>query len=441
MRRVISIILICSLMISACAPKTSVDYVKEEEDVSYQNEADTNTVSQNTNRSDEQASEPITDEEKDSEADTRSSQDTVEPVRHFDTTLDIKINGLDDEALLKYVEDSVYLGLINDLDSDKYFIENIEAVYYPKEYIEALASNSSPNKYFGFTSAELNEEYQGSKYLFTLGDDGQTVVVPMETFNDDVYVKAMEDVLIGTGVILVCVTVSAVASPVAPAVSVIFAASASTGTTFALESGAISFAAATIVKGYETESIDQALKAGAKAAGEGFKWGAISGAALGGAGKTVALMGGTKSGLTMNEVALIQKESGLPIDIIKQIKSFEEYEIYKKAGLYTKMIDGKIALVRDIPLDYVSELPTGEKVTNLVRMQKGYAPIDPATGKAYQLHHINQNSKGTLAILTEAEHQGNASILNTIGKESEINRKEFDEIRKVFWQKFAESLA
>lgn len=72
-------------------------------------------------------------------------------------------------------------------------------------------------------------------------------------------------------------------------------------------------------------------------------------------------------------------------------------------------------------------------------MRQGLAPLDPATGKYYQLHHINQNADGTLAILKEVEHQGNASILNTVGKDSEIIRKDFAKIRKEFWISFAES--
>ena len=78
------------------------------------------------------------------------------------------------------------------------------------------------------------------------------------------------------------------------------------------------------------------------------------------------------------------------------------------------MVNGKLALVRDIDLNYKSSLPDGREVTNLQRMQEGYAPLDPATGKAYQLHHINQDPNGTLAILKEAEHQGNSSILNSV---------------------------
>ena len=67
-------------------------------------------------------------------------------------------------------------------------------------------------------------------------------------------------------------------------------------------------------------------------------------------------------------------------------------------------------------------------------MQRGYAPLDPATGKAYQLHHIGQKADGTLAILTESQHQGNSTILNIVGKESEIDRKAFNETRKAFWE-------
>lgn len=47
------------------------------------------------------------------------------------------------------------------------------------------------------------------------------------------------------------------------------------------------------------------------------------------------------------------------------------------------------------------------------------------------------DTNATLAVLTEAEHQGNASILNIIGKETEIDRNAFAAIRKQFWMDFA----
>lgn len=338
---------------------------------------------------------------------------------------DITVKSLSDEVLLNYVKDSTYLSLIQQLDSEYYFVENIDAIYYPKEYIEALAYNSQSNRYFGYTVEELNQQFQGKKYIFTLGADGQTVVIPMETVSDDVYVKAMEDVIIGSGVILICVTVSLVAAPAAPAVSMIFAASASTGTAFALESGAISFAAAAIAKGYETESFDQAMKAGAEAAGEGFKWGAIIGSAVGGGKEAIALKGATLNGLSMNEVARIQQESGYPLSIIKQFHSVEEYQVFKNAGLQSEMIGGKLALVRpDIDLYNVID-EYGQN--NFTRLRQGLNPID-ATGKTFEWHHIGQNNNATLALLTSSEHD--AGALHGFKVISEIDRKAFEKYKK-----------
>ena len=420
MNKLVSFALICALLLTACSSSVKTEVAVDTESIEFDNVAESEASEQ----------------EDISEANASELQIMSEQKNNFD----ISVKGLDDEALLQYVEDNLYSELVEELNSEDYFVENVEAIYYPKEYIEALASNSQSNLYFGYTAQELDEQFQGTKYVFTLGSDGQTCVVPMETLTDDIYVKALEDVIVGSGVILVCVTVSIVSAPTAPAVSMIFAASATTGTSFAMESGALSFVAATIAKGYETENFEQAIQAGIKAGGEGFKWGAITGVAYGGTTEAIALKGATINNLTMNEAAKIQRESGYPLEVIKQFKSFKEYEVYKEAGLYTKMVNGKLALVRKIDLDYVSELPNGEKVTNLVRMEKGYAPLDPATGKAYQLHHINQDPNGTLAILTEVEHQGNSAILNIFGKESEIDRKAFEKIRQDFWKKYAEAL-
>ena len=254
MKRIIAMVLTCTLMLTACSATSDINVI----DVTQTAEA----------------------EQADIEIEGSETQ-CVEYTVSENDELHISIKGLDDENMLQYIEDNMYTELVGALDSEEYFVENVEAVYYPKEYIEALASNSQANRYFGYTVAELDAQFQGTKYIFILGEYGQTCAVPMETLTDDVYIKTLEDVIVGTGVILICVTVSVVSAPAAPAVSMIFAASATTGTRVALESGAMSFAAA-IAKGYETENFEQAMKAGAEAAGEGFKWGAITGAIMGG---------------------------------------------------------------------------------------------------------------------------------------------------------------
>lgn len=311
-----------------------------------------------------------------------------------------EFSSLKDPDLLRYVEDDLYANLVADIDSDEYFIENISAVYVSKEYLEELAYNSMANVFFGYTLEELDEQFQGTKYAFTLGADGTTIVQPFEDY-DDTYERVIRNVAIGTGVILVCVTVSAVTGGLgAPAVSMIFAASAKSGAVFALSSGALSGVVAGAIKGYETKDFNEALKAGALAGSESFKWGAITGAIGGGATEAIALKGATLNGLTMNEAAMIQKESGYPLDVIKEYQNMEQYNVCKDAGIYPEMINGKTALLREIDLNQLDEVGR----TNAQRIAENLAPLDPE-GIPYELHHIGQHTDSTLAILTREEHR------------------------------------
>lgn len=352
---------------------------------------------------------------------------------------ELQFDSLDDASLHEYIEDLIYSETVNSLNSSEYFVENVSAVYISKEYLDEVSYNSQENIYFGYTLSQLDELFQGTRYVFTLDNTGQTTVQELQEIKDETSKEFIKDVAIGAGVILVCVTVSIVTYGAgAPAVSLIFAASAKTATTMALSSAAFGGVAAGVVKGIETGDVDEALKAAALASAEGFKWGAISGAIVGGSSEAFLLKSATKSGLTMNEAALIQMESNLPIDVISQIHSMDEYMVYKSANLKPVMVNGKTALIQNIDLNYVSNLPDGTEVTNLVRMQKGYAPLDPTTGKAYQLHHIGQKADGTLAVLTESQHQGNSAILNIFGKDSEIIRSEFSNTRKEFWKYLGE---
>ena len=344
-------------------------------------------------------------------------------------------NSLDDEQLLAHIEDLVYRDTVEAINSDEYFVENVSAVYVSKEYLEEVAFNSESNIYFGYTLAELDEIFQGTRYVFTLNEDGTTTVQELQEIEDASAETILKNVAIGTGVILICVTVSVVSAGAgAPAVSMIFAASATTAQTFAVSSAAFGGISAGIVRGIQTGDFHEAMDAAALGASEGFKWGAIGGAIIGGGSEAFLLKTATKSGLTMNEAALIQVDSNLPIDVISQMHSLDEYLVYKNAQLSPMMVNGRTALIQNIDLNYISQLPDGSEVTNLVRMQRGYAPIEPATGKAYQLHHIGQRADGTLAVLTERQHQGNAAILNIFGKESEIIRPEFAATRKAIWE-------
>ena len=423
MKRILALLLSCTVLMYGCAINQTADSSSESSVV--ETTIVTEPVSETT--------EPVTAE-------------SATPLTAIDTHSEeyiqsLGFTSLSDPELLRYVEDTVYADLVNQLNSDEYFVENVEAVYISKEYLDELAYNSQENIYFGYKLSELDEAFQGEKYIFRLSDTGETEVVPFEEY-DDTYDKVIRNVAIGTGVILLCVTVSVVTGGVgAPAASMIFAASAKSAAAFALSSGVISGASAGIVEGYKTHDYNKALKAAALKGSEGFMWGACTGAVTGGVGEAVALKGATLNGLTMNEAAAIQKESKYPLDVIKQFKNMEQYEICKEAGLSAKMVNGKTALTRAIDLDYIAE--NGK--TNLELMQQGNAAIDPVSGLPYELHHIGQKTDSTLAILTKAEHMqnGNNKIWHVLGEASEVHSagNTWGAQKATFWKSLAQSAA
>lgn len=420
MKRILAFVLSFCLLLSACSRAVDPSVSSKEGVVSS---ADSSAASQENNSD---------------WGETDFLADAATVPTEFQTVIP-EYNNLNDPALLGYVKDNVYAELVSNLDGG-YFIQNVDAVYVSKEYLEEVSYNSKSNIFFGYTLAELDEQFQGTRYVFTLSDEGETVVEPFEEYTDT-YERAIKNVMVGSGVILICVTVSVVSGGAgAPAISMIFAASAKTGTIMALSSGAIGGLASGIVTGIQTQDFDEAVKAAALAGSEGFKWGAISGAISGGVSEAVALKGATLNGLTMDEAAILQRE-GYPLDVIKEFRSMEQYNICKEAGCSPQMVNGRTALIRDIDLDFVDEMGH----TNLERMQNGLPALDPATGEAFQLHHIGQRADSTLAILTRAEHMqgGNNKIWHEFGKSTQVYvpGNNWDAQRQKFWEALADLLS
>lgn len=399
-----------------------------------------------------------------------------------------QISGLNDLKLCDYLEETIYKEVIKELDNEQYLVEDVKATYVSKEYLDEMSYNSQSNIYFGYPLSEIEKVFGNQKYIFTCDDEGETVVSEYELY-DDTFDQIAKNVAIGTGVILVCVTVSVVSGGAGvPAISAIFALSAKTGTILAFESAGISAAMTAIVKGVETKNLEETLKQTALSASEGFKFGAITGTVSGGLGELITLGEAAKGGLTLNEAAMIQKSTKLSSKFIKQISSMEEYEellvisqngglaledmaavceathyplsavklfrtteeaniYYDKAKLMATTVNGKTALIRDIDFAYESEL-AGETVTNLERMKEGYAAIDPLSGEAYELHHIGQKVDSPLAILTQGEHrcEPNNGILHDLniadgeGVHSLLSNNEWMAQRREFWKGMYELL-
>lgn len=340
--------------------------------------------------------------------------------------------GLNDPALLPYIEDTLYQELVGTLDSDEYFVENVSAIYISQEYLDELAFNSQANIFFGYTLAELDEQFQGTKYVFTLGDNNETVVEPFEAY-DDTYDRVLRNVAVGTGVILICVTVSVVSAGVgAPAVSMIFAAAAKSGTVMAFSGGVLGGVSAGIVTGIQTGDMDAALKSAALAGSEAFKWGAIVGSISGGASEAIALKGATLNGLPMNQAAIIQKNTKWPLAAIKNLHSVAESEVYVKAGLTPiHLADDSWIFIKQVDWDLVDDLGR----SNIARvLDYKIAPID-SNGLSYEVHHIGQKADGPLAMLTHAEHHNKDtySFIHYALEGKDITESAWNAQRAKFW--------
>ena len=391
MKKIINILLVISVLLSGCSKKPNSD----------------NTIP------------------------TENNEDVVE------WKIEENVNGIDDPLLQRYIKDTVYSDLVSEVD-EGFYIEEVSTVYISKEYLQEITYNSKENIFFGYTLSELDNQFEGKRYYFTLDENLKTTVKVMELYHDDTFNQIMKNVAVGAGVILVCVTVSSLAATAgAPAVSMIFAVSAETGAAAAVQGAFYKGISSAVITYAKTGEVDEAFQALFVGASEGFKYGAIMGCLAGGAAETLGLYSASLNGLTMDEAAIIQAE-GYPLDVISEFNNMEQFNICKNAGLKPQMVNGHSALIRNnIDLEHKDEFG----LTNLQRMLKGKPPLDNS-GFEYELHHIGQNDDSTLAILTRAEHRlgDNYKIWHELGGPSKIDRPAFDKIREAFWKEMARLL-
>lgn len=218
-----------------------------------------------------------------------------------DTAVDIgfdQFTGLDDPDMLQYIEDSIYMQLVDTFDSDDYIIDDISVIYISQEYLDEVAFNTRLNIYFGYTLSELDAAFEGKRYIFTYDGIDQTVVREFVEFPDNTDEIILKNLMIGTGVILICVTVTVISAGAASGaavagsaktISLIFSASAETATKMALSTAVIKSATTAVVRGYESGDLYETIRAAELSGSEGFKMGAIIGAVSGGVNESIRI--------------------------------------------------------------------------------------------------------------------------------------------------------
>lgn len=446
-KSLIAIVLIGSILLTGCAQSIgNSENISQSENTTTSSKSES-TVSETESVSSGNASE--TTEATTSVLGTESVNDdnankfeAEAESTYFQTTIDpSEFTGPSDKNFLQYVKDATYAEAVKNLNSTEYVVENVEVTYVSPEYIAELEYNSKVNIYFGHTEEEIQKEFNGEQVVFTMDEKGQTKVekfVPNGKGLDPAYKKALIKAGIGVGIILVCVVVSIATEGTAPAVAAVFAFSAKSAAIGAAISGTSGGVLAGLVEGFRNKNFDRAAKAAAASAGDGIMWGSISGAISGGVSEFQFLRKLSKATkISMNDIAIIQKESLLPLDVIEKLNSMDEYKVLRDAKLkLTEMtVKGEthpFLLRSDIDWNYIDPStitdanPKG--LTNLQLALDGKAPFD-LTGKKYQLHHVGQHRDTVFAVLTDAEH----SKIPT--PDVGVDRTGFDALRKAFWEK------
>jgi hypothetical protein len=136
--------------------------------------------------------------------------------------------------------------------------------------------------------------------------------------------------------------------------------------------------------------------------------------------------------LTDEDREKIKQDTSWSNEIVDDIKTKEECDIYKNAGLEEQKINDKSCLIRtDIDMNQKDDLGR----TNRERMNQGLSPI-ARNGETVELHHIGQKSDSPLAELTTTEHRGkgNDTILHDKKQVTQIDRGEFKGEKETHWE-------
>ena len=169
MKRILALFLACVMILSGCA--SNGKQTQSQQDTGMNNDpvvtqapsatdvpesSPTNEASQNNGTVEiPQPLEPVL------EGVPVSAESYQPPERELD------FNGLSDPRLLSYVESTVCADVSRTLGNN-YRVENVSTLYISKEYIEELTYNSQTNVFFGYSLAELDAQFQGTRYVFTL---------------------------------------------------------------------------------------------------------------------------------------------------------------------------------------------------------------------------------------------------------------------------------
>lgn len=136
-------------------------------------------------------------------ANSATSQESAQPVASNNQKMS-------DADFVKKLDDSVYQLIVKDLDENgnrkNLQVQDVKAVYLSKEYLEQYTYNTKETKFFGTTLGELEKKFDKQKYVFDIDENGKTTCHAVGNF-DNTFDEVTQAALLGSGVILISVTI------------------------------------------------------------------------------------------------------------------------------------------------------------------------------------------------------------------------------------------
>lgn len=131
------------------------------------------------------------------------------------------------------------------------------------------------------------------------------------------------------------------------------------------------------------------------------------------------------------------------LNYLESLQMEEEYQAYKKAmdspdrcGFAIIRFRGNDCYIRQGDIDY--DRLDGDGMTNLERMENGFAPVGK-DGLYVNLHHMIQKETGGIMEIQDSIHKGNHGLLhiNPSSIPSGIQRNAFSSFKSDYWKRRA----
>lgn len=381
-KKISILVLSIFVMLSGCAKPAEVEDSEHAIDEAIPEVVEETSNTENENNDYEELLTTVTAEDPDNILTFTSEElQDVEDVALAEGYENQSYLGMMDDDLRQSIQDNIYEELEARFDESEMIIENVQSQYFSKEYLEEYAYNSKTNIFFGYSLEDIKKQFGDSKYIFTLGEEGDTVVKAFSS-RENIYDDVIKNTVIGSGVILVCVTLAAASTAVSAPLGIshmqiILSFSAAGSIIGGTVVGAASAAACGIVEYLKSGDSHNAWEAAALAGSEGFKWGAIGGAVVGAAIGTYVTSGvhtprqsekfvqklfpGTsEQAIFKDGVQISKKVQGSTIpDLIKKLKDgrLVAYEV-KNYDLF-KSISSLVSTLRKQLANRVANMPPG----------------------------------------------------------------------------------